>query len=120
MRRRINIIAAVAENGVIGKGGRLPWSIPEDFNFFLSKVAPHVAIMGRRCFAEAGPYGALSIVLTHSPSWRPPLAKASQYKDLCACCLVVNKRVKILHILFVVFFLIDQREARGAVWWRIP
>ncbi|NOX18470.1 MAG: dihydrofolate reductase, partial [Chlorobi bacterium] len=28
------IIAAVAENGVVGKGNKIPWRIPEELRFF--------------------------------------------------------------------------------------
>ena len=31
---RISIIVAVAENGVIGRGGKLPWHLPADLQSF--------------------------------------------------------------------------------------
>lgn len=44
---RINLVAAVAQNGVIGNGNRLPWHIPSDFRFFKSLTLGHTLIMGR-------------------------------------------------------------------------
>lgn len=49
---RINQIVAVAENGVIGKGGALPWSIEEDWRIFLRKTKNGILIMGRLSFQE--------------------------------------------------------------------
>ncbi|WP_337652535.1 dihydrofolate reductase [Halomontanus rarus] len=40
-------IAAVAENGVIGKDGDMPWHIPEDMAHFKAETTGHPMIMGR-------------------------------------------------------------------------
>ncbi len=44
----ISIIAAVAKNGVIGKGNDLPWRLPEDMKFFMQTTSGHHVIMGRK------------------------------------------------------------------------
>ena len=44
------IIAAVAENGAIGKDGDIPWHIPEDLDHFKQKTTGHPVIMGRKTF----------------------------------------------------------------------
>ena len=45
------IIAAVAENGVIGKDGELPWNpIEEDMKFFREKTVGNTVVMGRKTF----------------------------------------------------------------------
>jgi dihydrofolate reductase len=44
------IIAAVAENRVIGKDGDIPWDIPEDLQHFKQKTTGHTVIMGRKTF----------------------------------------------------------------------
>lgn len=41
------VIAAVAENGVIGKQGDIPWHYPEDFKHFKRTTLGHPVIMGR-------------------------------------------------------------------------
>ena len=40
-------IVAVAENGVIGNDGEMPWHIPEDLAHFKRQTIGHPAIMGR-------------------------------------------------------------------------
>lgn len=44
-------VAAVAENGVIGRDGELPWpSIPEDKAQYRGRIAAHPVALGRRTF----------------------------------------------------------------------
>lgn len=50
----ISIIAAVAENGVIGSDGKIPWDIPEDKAYFKKITSGGIVIMGRRTFEEIG------------------------------------------------------------------
>ena len=44
------IIAAVADNGVIGKNNDLPWHLPEDLKRFKKLTIGHPCIMGRKTF----------------------------------------------------------------------
>lgn len=68
----INIIAIVAANGAIGKGGDQPFHIREDFRRFRQLTLGHPVIMGRRTF-EALPGGPLpgrrNIVVTSQYDW---------------------------------------------------
>lgn len=50
----ISIIAAVAENGVIGYQGKLPWHLPEDFKHFKKMTKGKPIIMGRLTFESIG------------------------------------------------------------------
>jgi dihydrofolate reductase len=50
MLKSLHIIAACSENRVIGRGGRLPWRIPEDFAFLQKKTLGQTVILGRICF----------------------------------------------------------------------
>lgn len=71
----INIIAIVARNGAIGRGGDQPFHIRDDFKRFKALTLGHPIIMGRRTF-EALPGGALpgrrNIVVTRSQQWSAP------------------------------------------------
>jgi len=65
------IIAAVAENGVIGKDGDIPWHIPEDLKRFKRLTTGNPVVMGRKTFEslpeEYRPLpGRTNIVLTLS------------------------------------------------------
>lgn len=44
------IIAALADNGVIGRDNDLPWDLPEDRRLFRDLTLGHAVIMGRRTF----------------------------------------------------------------------
>lgn len=44
----ISLVAAVAENGVIGKNNDLPWRLPDDMKFFMEKTRGHHVILGRK------------------------------------------------------------------------
>jgi len=46
----IVLVAAVAENGVIGNDGELPWHYPADLKHFKETTMGHPVVMGRRTF----------------------------------------------------------------------
>ena len=50
----ISIIAAVAENGVIGDKNALLWHITEDMRYFRRTTTGHPVVMGRRTFESLG------------------------------------------------------------------
>jgi dihydrofolate reductase len=41
-------IAAVSQNGVIGKNGDLPWRLPNDLKWFKKITMGHILLMGRK------------------------------------------------------------------------
>jgi dihydrofolate reductase len=51
---RVSLIAAVAENGVIGRNNDLPWTIKDDLRFFMQKTKGHAVITGRKNFDAMG------------------------------------------------------------------
>lgn len=52
--KEVVLVAAVARNGVIGVGGRLPWHLPDDLAHFRRVTTGHVVVMGRRTFESIG------------------------------------------------------------------
>ena len=48
------IIAAVAENGVIGENNSLPWHLPEDLKYFKRVTMGKPLVMGRKTFESIG------------------------------------------------------------------
>ncbi|MBR9683058.1 dihydrofolate reductase [Candidatus Woesearchaeota archaeon] len=48
------VIAAVAENNVIGVKGKLPWNIPKDMKRFKELTSYHPVIMGRKTYQSIG------------------------------------------------------------------
>jgi dihydrofolate reductase len=69
--RRVTMVAAVAENGVIGAAGDIPWHLPDDFAHFKRTTTGHVLIMGRTTHEGIGrPLpGRETVVLTRDPEW---------------------------------------------------
>jgi dihydrofolate reductase len=69
--QEIIIVVARAENGVIGRGGVLPWHIPADLKHFKAVTMGAPMIMGRKTF-ESLPRllpGRRHIVLTRDRAW---------------------------------------------------
>ena len=52
--RLFQAIAAMSLNRVIGNGNKIPWHIPEDFQWFKSKTLGHAVVMGRKTFECIG------------------------------------------------------------------
>ena len=46
----LTLVAAVAANGVIGRGGEMPWHYPGDLAHFKSLTTGHPVIMGRKTY----------------------------------------------------------------------
>ncbi|GLI37443.1 dihydrofolate reductase [Geobacter hydrogenophilus] len=69
----VTVIAAMAENRVIGKEGAMPWHLPDDLARFKAITMGHPVIMGRKTFEAIGrPLpGRLNIVLTRQEGYAP-------------------------------------------------
>lgn len=67
----LTLVAAVADNGVIGADGDIPWRLPADFAHFKALTFGHVLVMGRATYDSIGrPLpGRTTIVLTRDPGW---------------------------------------------------
>ena len=50
----LHIIAALADNGVIGDAGKIPWHLSEDLKRFKRLTLGHPIIMGRKTYASLG------------------------------------------------------------------
>jgi dihydrofolate reductase len=73
------IIVARSRNGVIGRGGGLPWRLPEDLAHFKRTTMGHAMIMGRVTWDSIGrPLpGRRSIVVTRNRAWAAPGAEVA-------------------------------------------
>ena len=71
MPKLLNLIVACAETRVIGRGGKLPWRIPEDFKFFEEETAGKICVLGRVCYEtwrRASMDGRQPVVITRNIS----------------------------------------------------
>ena len=69
----ISIIAAMAENRVIGRENELPWDLPSEHRRFKEITMGHPVIMGRRTFESIGhPLpGRKNIIITTQQGFAP-------------------------------------------------
>ncbi len=51
---RIELIAAIAANGVIGRNGQLAWHLPDDLKHFKALTTGHPVLMGRKTYESIG------------------------------------------------------------------
>ena len=65
---KIILIAAIADNGVIGDQGRIPWHISDDLKRFKRLSMGHTVIMGRKTYESLGKPlpGRRNLVLTRT------------------------------------------------------
>ena len=68
----ISIVAALAENRVIGRRGRLPWHLPADLAHFRRLTLDKPIVMGRRTWQSLpGPLPRRThVVVTRDPAYR--------------------------------------------------
>jgi len=68
----ISIIAAVAENNVIGKKNSLPWNLPADLKHFQKITMGHCLIIGQNTHESIGKAlpGRTNIILTFDKNYR--------------------------------------------------
>jgi dihydrofolate reductase len=73
LRVIISLIAAMAENRVIGRGSVIPWDLPDDLRRFREITWDRPVIMGRKTFESLGrPLpGRMNIVLTRRIDFKP-------------------------------------------------
>jgi dihydrofolate reductase len=66
-KARIALVVAIAENGVIGRHGKLPWRLPSDLKWFRKITLGKPVIMGRKTYDSIGKPldGRDNIVVTH-------------------------------------------------------
>jgi len=79
----ISIIAAVAENGVIGSDGKMPWRLSTDMKRFKRLTMGKPVVMGRKTFESIGKplAGRPNVVVTRQPGFRPEGATVAPSLD---------------------------------------
>jgi dihydrofolate reductase len=73
------LVAAVADNGVIGQGGALPWRLKSDMAHFRAVTLGKPVVMGRKTFLSLGKplAGRTNIVVSRDPTFGAPRALAA-------------------------------------------
>jgi dihydrofolate reductase len=68
------LVAAVADNGVIGQGGGLPWRLKSDLRNFRAVTMGKPVVMGRKTYLSIGKplTGRTNIVVSRNPNFSAP------------------------------------------------
>jgi dihydrofolate reductase len=88
----IGLILARARNGVVGKGGVMPWHLPEDLAHFRQVTLGCPVVMGRKTWDSLPPRfrplpGRTNIVITRQAGWQAPGAiRAASLPEAIAAC----------------------------------
>ena len=69
----LELVVAVADNDVIGRGNQLPWRLPADLRHFKALTSGRPILMGRKTYESIGRAlpGRLNLVLTRSDGFAP-------------------------------------------------
>lgn len=68
----IVLVVAIADNGVIGKDGAIPWHISEDLKRFKALTLNHTIVMGRKTWDSLPRKplpGRVNVVVTRQKDW---------------------------------------------------
>jgi dihydrofolate reductase len=79
----ITLVVARAQNGVIGRDGKLPWHLPADLRRFKALTMGSVMVMGRKTFDSLPGLlpGRRHIIVTRNPAWTAPGAEVAHTAD---------------------------------------
>ncbi len=98
---KLALIAAVARNGSIGKGGQLLCHLPEDQQHFRRATMGCPVVMGRKTWdslpARFRPLpGRRNVVVTRNPAWRADGAEAAASLDAALEQLAASPKVFVI------------------------
>src|SRR5688500_14390679 len=96
-RPPITLVVARAQNGVIGRGGKLPWHIPADLKRFKALTMGSALVLGRKTFDSLPGLlpGRRHIVLTRDRKWSVEGAEVAHSIDE-ALALAGEERVSVI------------------------
>lgn len=92
----LTLIAAVARNGVIGIGNRMPWRLPGDMAHFRSATMGRPVIVGRKTYESiGGPLpGRFLVVLSRDAAFEPENAIVARHlQEARAQAQAIGRRV---------------------------
>ena len=97
-RAPLALVVAIADGGVIGSGGGLPWRIPEDLQHFKSVTMGHAIIMGRKTHASIGRAlaGRRNIVVSRTADRFDGCEKATSLEEAIALARATDDEPRII------------------------
>lgn len=96
--RALALVVAIADGGVIGNRGALPWRIPEDMQHFKATTMGHAVIMGRRTHESIGrPLpGRRNIVVSKTARSFEGCESASSLEDALALARATDEEPRVI------------------------
>jgi len=91
----ISLIAAMAENRVIGRDSALPWHLPRDMRRFKELTTGHAVIMGRKTYDTLGKPlpNRRNVVITRNRSYGVPGVEVFHTLDDALCAVTAPDEV---------------------------
>ncbi len=70
----ITLVAAMGQDRVIGKDGKMPWHLPAELKHFRRVTRGQVVVMGRKTFESIGEplKGRTNVIITRNGSYKAP------------------------------------------------
>ena len=95
---KISLIAAFAEDSVIGNDGKIPWTLKEDLKHFRNKTEGCSVVMGRKTYESiGGPLpNRLNIVMTRNPKKLEGVKEVSSRKEALEIASTYSNEVFII------------------------
>lgn len=92
----IILIAAVSENRVIGKDGKIPWHSKEELGYFKEATLGFPIIMGRKTFESIGKalLGRFNLVLSRQKDYKLKIAGTRVFHNLKDAVDFCNYEIK--------------------------
>lgn len=100
---QVSLIAAVSENGVIGRQNTLPWHLPDDMKYFMRTTSGHPVIMGRKNFDSIPEKfrplpNRTNIVITRQPDFRAPGCEVVHSPEKALETAAISKPIEVFII----------------------
>lgn len=96
---KISLIAAIAEDRVIGMNNKLPWTLPADLAWFKKNTLNKPIVMGRKTW-ESLPFKPLpgrdNIIITHNKDY-PIIHKKNESEYHTIICSSIDKAIAYAH-----------------------
>lgn len=95
----IVLVVAIADNGVIGKDGGIPWHISGDMKRFKALTTGHTVVMGRKTW-DSLPRKPLpnrkNVVCTRDAGWSAPGAVRAALQDIDLSHIAPNQALMVI------------------------
>ena len=95
----IVLVVAIAQNGVIGNNGLIPWRISDDMKRFKALTVGHTVVMGRKTWDSLPRKplpGRKNVVCTRDVGWRAPGAVPATLPDIDLSHIAPNENLMVI------------------------